>query len=100
MRFKPLNIKALCVNGRVSVIIGITAFFTTGCAQEPPPPAPVAPVIVKVTADTFCQTMRRLYGQSGKPTWDVADTPESITHLRRLGAAYDSRCASPRNPTS
>lgn len=101
MRANPLIRKALCLNGRFFGVIGTTLVVSMGCAQDPPP-APVAPVVVKVTADTFCQTMRRLYGPTGKPGWDVADTTESITRLRRLGRAYDSNCASPqpRNPTS
>lgn len=71
-----------------------------GCAPEPPP-APVAPVTVKVTANTYCHVMRRIYGASG-PTWDLADTSTSIDGLRRSAAAFRASCvsASTRNPTS
>ena len=72
-----------------------------GCAKEPAP-ATVAPVKIMVTSSDFCGVMRRLHGQGGKPTWSVDDTAETITQVRRLGAAFDQRCgvSKPVNPTS
>lgn len=73
----------------------------SGCAKEPAP-APVAPVKIMVTSSDFCGVMRRLHGQGGKPTWSVDDTAETITQVRRLGAAFDQRCgvSKPSTPTS
>ena len=83
----------------VGYILGFSVLG--GCATKPAP-APVAPVRISVTSSDFCGVMRRLHGQGGKPTWSVDDTAETITQVRRLGAAFDQRCgvSKPSTPTS
>lgn len=70
----------------------------SGCAQEPPV-VPVAPVKIQVTSSDFCQIIKRAYGPAG-PTWDVSDTPETITGIRRLAASFRSKRCNPSPATS
>lgn len=82
----------------VGYILGVaTCGLLSGCAQEPPA-APIAPVKIQVTSSDFCQIVKRAYGPNG-PTWDVSDTPETITGIRRLAASYRAKRCSP-TPTS
>lgn len=74
------------------------AYMLAGCAKEPPQGPIVATATVSVTASDFCEIMQRLY-PTGKPTWSLADTPDTITQIRRLGAAFDKRCVPPRPAT-
>lgn len=74
-------------------IVAVIAAALAGCAQDPPA-QPVAPVVrIETTRSDFCEIMRSLHGQSGKLSWSVRDTPETITGVRRLAAAFDKRCA-------
>lgn len=71
----------------------VLAAALAGCAQEPAV-QPVAPVVkIETTRSDFCEIMRSLHGVSGKLSWSVRDTPETITGVRRLAAAFDKRCA-------
>ena len=83
------------------LIVSCLGYSLAGCAKEPPQGPIVAASTVSVTASDFCEIMQRLYS-TGKPTWSLADTPDTITQIRRLGAAYDKRCVPPRpaTPTS
>lgn len=98
------NVDTPVPSGRRAITSTFTAFIigallgVAGCAQSPPV-ATVKPVTVAVTASDFCQIMRGLAPPSGKLTWSLDDSPETITGIRRLAAAYDKRCASPRNPS-
>lgn len=81
-------------------IIIVVAGLLAGCAQAPPP-EPVKPTVVRVTGSDFCLTIKGLFPPVGKPTWSARDTQPSITQVRRLAAAVDSRCApSAPKPTS
>lgn len=60
-----------------------------GCAGDTP--VPVQPVSIKV--HDFCD----LVDKKRDLTWSVADTPATITNLRRLGAKWDSRCRSAKS---
>lgn len=73
------------------VIIALIPCLLSGCAQSPPAQPLVKTDTVHVTSTDFCDIMRALY-PTGKPTWSVEDTPESITNTRRLNAAFDKRC--------
>lgn len=75
----------------------VTCGLLSGCAQEPPA-APVAPVKIQVTSSDFCQIVKRAYGPQG-PTWDIADTPETIIGNRRLAASFRSKRCNP-HPSS
>ncbi len=81
-----------------SVGMSALACMLAGCAKEPPP-APVAPVTVKVTSSDFCQIAKRAYGPNG-PTWEIGDTPETITGTRRLAAAFREKRCNPLPPSS
>ncbi len=78
-------------------LIGVVLGLIGGCAQSPPV-ATVKPVTVAVTASDFCQIMRSLAPPSGKLTWSLDDSPDTITGIRRLAAAYDRRCALKQKP--
>lgn len=68
------------------------AVVLSGCATSPPAEGLVKTATVQVTASDFCEIMRAVLPPTGKFLWSVGDTPESITHARRLNAAYDTRC--------
>lgn len=70
---------------------------TAGCAKQPEPQL-IAPVRIEVTKSDFCEIMRSINGPAGKVRWSVRDTPETITSVRRLAAAFDRRCQ--RSPNS
>lgn len=76
-----------------------SALVLSGCANSPPTESLVKSATVQVTSSDFCQIMRALF-PTGKPSWSVEDTPETITSVRRLNAAYDRRCVPPRNPAT
>lgn len=59
-----------------------------GCAQDQP--VPVQPVAI--ASKDFCATMKAVLPPTGKPTWDVADTRQTITDARKVGAAVDRNC--------
>lgn len=60
----------------------------TGCAQDQP--VPVQPVAI--AAKDFCATMKAVLPPTGKPTWDVVDSRQTITDARKVGAAVDRNC--------
>lgn len=68
-----------------------------GCATQPSEVA-VQPVTVK--GSSFCAVMRRVAPTSGKLTWSVRDTPESIHQMRRVNAAVDAGCKVSTAPSS
>ena len=68
----------------VGVILALS-----GCADAQQA-VPVQPVSIK--ADSFCDVMKRVLPPMGKPTWAVADTKQTITEARRVGAAVDTNC--------
>lgn len=59
-----------------------------GCAQDQP--VPVQPV--SIASRDFCSTMKAILPPTGKPTWDVVDSRQSITDARKVGAAVDRNC--------
>lgn len=83
----------LYTNHRISVAICIIAGISSGCASTPPP-EPVKPVTVRVTASDFCPIMRGISPPNGLLTWTPTDTPESIDGIRAVNAAVTRRCVS------
>lgn len=74
---------------RVSPIAAaVTITLLAGCAS----PAPVQPQKVAIKADSFCHVMRRLNPPHGVPTWDTADSKETIEGNRRIEAAVAQKC--------
>lgn len=59
-----------------------------GCAADQP--VPVQPV--SIASRDFCVTMKAVLPPTGKPTWDVGDTRQTITDARKIGAAVDRNC--------
>ena len=72
------------------------AVLLSGCAQSPPAEPLVKSSTIRVTASDFCEIMRALY-PTGKLTWSINDTTETITEVRRVNAAFDKRCVRPKN---
>ena len=68
-----------------------------GCVS-PQVAVPVQAVSIK--ADTFCPVMRKLRPPDGIPTWDVADSQETIEYNRRLEAVVVKKCLASRSPAS
>lgn len=85
---------------RLAIPVAIVCTLS-GCAQSPPAEPLVKAATVQVTSSDFCEIMKAL-SPTGKLTWSVADTPETINQVRRVNAAYDKRCQSIRTrpPTS
>ena len=73
---------------RKLALIGVVLALN-GCAA-PQDAVPVQPVSIK--ADSFCDVMKRVLPPTGKPTWAVTDTQQTITEARRVGAAVDQNC--------
>lgn len=59
-----------------------------GCAADQPVPAQP----VSIASRDFCSTMKAVLPPTGKPTWDVGDTRQTITDARKIGAAVDRNC--------
>lgn len=60
----------------------------TGCSQDQPVPMQS----VTIRGSDFCDIVKK----SRDLTWSIQDTKETITNIRRLGAAWDARCGSKR----
>lgn len=71
--------------------IVLAALALAGCSS-PQSAVPVQPV--KIIGSDFC----RIAG--GKLDWDVADTPQTITGIRKFNAKYTSRCVRKSTPTT
>lgn len=80
---------------RCAVLVALP-WALAGCASAPADDVP-RPATVRVAASDFCEIMRGVAPPTGKLSWSVRDTPETITGIRRLAAAVDRRC-SPANP--
>ena len=92
---------ALLRNGRWIAHVVVIAIVSSGCASTPPP-EPVKPVTVRVTASDFCPIMRAIRPPSGTLSWAPGDTPETVDGIRAVNAAVRKRCVptNPRSPTS
>ena len=69
-----------------------------GCEAGKATDVPVQPVTIK--GDSFCDVMKGVLPPSGKPTWDIVDSKQTIRDARRVGAAVDKRCSVKPSPTS
>lgn len=69
-----------------------------GCESGKAADVPVQPVTIK--GDSFCDVMKGTLPPSGKPTWDIVDSKETIRDARKVGAAVDKKCASKPIPPS
>jgi len=76
----------------------VIAIVSTGCESAPKPEVPVQAVSIK--ADTFCPVMRKLRPPDGIPTWDTADSQETIDYNRRLEAVVVKKCLASRPPAN
>lgn len=83
--------------GYISALTAL-GYMLAGCAKEPAPAPLVKAATVSVTVSDFCEIMRRL-SPTGKVSWSLTDTAETITQIRRINAAFDKRCVSPSPAT-
>lgn len=72
-----------------SIVVVALAAAPGACSTGSDEP-PIQPVVIK--SETFCTTMKRLLPPSGKPSWDVVDSRQTINDARRVGAAVDKNC--------
>lgn len=64
---------------RIALMLVIS--LMAGCADAPPPPAPI-----KITTDNYCRVTRPL-------TWSVKDSTATIDGVRKSNHVYTCTCA-------
>jgi hypothetical protein len=72
----------------IAAIISVPALMGNqgGCGTDPP----VTKIVVQ--GDTFCKLTTDPQTKQFELTWDVHDTPPTITGIERMAAKYDRVC--------
>ena len=78
----------------ITYIAGMLAIACSLAGCNPDPTPHLQPVTIG--ASDFCEVMKIVSPPAGKPTWSIRDTPKTIHGNRRIAAAVDARCSTPK----